>query len=144
MPALFDRYGVTFQYPENWQVTDDSTAEQSCCITLQSPASGFWMLQTFDAIENPVKLITEVLRTVRQEYDSVEATLVNEQIFGTEAVGYDMQFYCLDFVVTATVRSFVCGDKICVVLCQAEDREFEDVAPVFLAVTTSLLQQTAV
>ncbi len=138
MVARFDRHGIRFQYPENWQVSDDSNETGRCCITLQSPNSGFWMLQLFDDGRNPEKLIAEVLRSVRQEYDSVEAALVHEPIQDTQTVGYDMQFYCLDFVVSAKVCSFELGDKTCVVLYQAEDREFDELKQVFLAITTSL------
>lgn len=143
MVAKFDRNGVAFQYPENWQLTDDSGQASACCVTLQSPRSGFWMLQAFEANERPEGFAAAVLEEVRSEYDLVEANSVNEPICDVDTSGYDIQFYCLDFVVRASVRSFAVGPKTYVILCQAEDREFDEIGPVFLAMTTSLLRLAA-
>jgi hypothetical protein len=99
------------------------------------------MLQVFQTNESPQRLAAEVLRSVRQDYSEVEAVNVEEDIAGTRSVGYDMQFYCLDFVVNSMVRSFALCDRACVLLFQAEDSEFDKIAPVFRAITTSLIQE---
>ena len=78
---------------------------------------------------------------MQQDYSEVEVVNVEEEIEGTRSVGYDMQFYCLDFVVSSNVRSFSLSDRACVLLFQAEDSEFEKIAPVFQAITTSLIQE---
>ena len=64
---------------------------------------------------------------------------VEEEIEGTHSVGYDLLFYCLDFIVSAKVRSFSLDGRTYVLLSQAEDSEFERISPVFSAITTSLL-----
>ncbi len=140
MVAMFDRDGIQFQYPENWRLTDEADAS-GFCVSVQSPESGFWMLQVFQTDQSPEQLIAEALQSIRQEYDSVDAVLVRQWIGQTETVGYDMTFYCLDFVVSARVRSFVVSGRACVTLCQAEDSEFQRNSPVFLAMTTSLIDR---
>jgi len=144
MVATFDRNGISFQYPDNWQLNDESRQSKDCCVTLQSPnSSGFWMLQAFATDETPEQLADAILEELRLEYDTIEATSVSAPIQNIDTVGYNVQFYCLDFVVNAEVRGFSVGDKTCVILCQAEDREFQEVGPVFLAMTTSLLNRLA-
>jgi hypothetical protein len=54
-----------------------------------------------------------------------------------------MNFYCLDLTNTALVRGFRTADATCIILYQAEDREFATVEPVLRAMTTSLLRAQA-
>lgn len=141
MVAVFNRDGIQFQYPENWRLTEESDAAAGLCVSVQSPESGFWMLQVIQTDQSPEHLVSDVLRSMRKEYDSIDATFVRQPIGQIETVGYDMTFYCLDFVVSARVRSFVARGRACVTLCQAEDREFQRNSPVFLAMTTSLINE---
>ena len=141
MVATYNRYGIRFLYPENWTVHEESPQPQTHCVTLQSPGSGFWILQVLQTQQPPRKLAAEVLHSVRQDYDDVEAVDVQEDIDGMSSVGYDMQFYCLDFVVSSNVRSFSLLNRSYVLLFQAEDNEFQEMAPVFQAITTSLIQE---
>lgn len=138
--ARFDGAGISFQYPENWELNHEEGMSPSHCVTLQSPQSGFWMLQVFDESDRPDEMAAEVLRTVRQEYQDIEVAEVHESVAATESTGYDLQFYCLDFIVSARVRSFAVNGQTWVMFCQAEDREFDKTWPVFLAITISLLQ----
>ena len=58
-----------------------------------------------------------------------------------EAVGYDMDFCCLDFIITSRTRSFRLGNWTLLMLCQAENREFEQLEDVFHAITLSLFNR---
>jgi hypothetical protein len=139
MVATYDRHGISFVYPENWQFSEELQGADTHCVTLQSPGSGFWMLQALHTTKSPELLAAEALRSVKQEYEDVEVARVDEQIEGTQCVGYDLFFYCLDFVVSSRVRSFSLDDRTCLLLWQAEDTEFEKIGPVFAAITASLL-----
>jgi hypothetical protein len=97
------------------------------------------MLQAMQTSKSPELLAAEALRSVKQEYEDVEVVRVEEEIEGTYSVGYDLLFYCLDFVVSSKVRSFSHDHRTFVLLWQAEDQEFEKISPVFSAITTSLL-----
>ena len=52
--------------------------------------------------------------------------------------GYDVHFFYLDFTNTAIIRGFRHALASCLVLYQAEDRDFAKLQPVFRAITTSL------
>ncbi|HVW36950.1 MAG TPA: hypothetical protein VHB99_06580, partial [Pirellulales bacterium] len=67
------------------------------------------------------------------------AEAVVETIAGQELLGWDMNFYCLDLTNTAQVRGFGTDEATYLIFCQADDREFEEVEPVFAAITRSLL-----
>ncbi len=141
MVGLFEKYGVQLQYPENWELTEDAPIGQSPTITLQSPGSAFWLLKIFAQEDSPERLVGEVLSSMRQEYEGLEATLVRQRLDDVDAVGYDMQFYCLDLLVNSHVRSFVAEDRTYLVMYQAEDREFDEMLPVFMAMITGMLRQ---
>ena len=139
MTALFDSFGVKFRYPENWAVSHDSVAEWPREVSVQSPGSGFWSLHVYSTPADPQQLVAETMRTMGQEYDSLESRPANEELAGVRSVGCDMDFYCLDLVVTAQVRSFQVGDRTYLVLCQAESREFDELERVFQAITLTLI-----
>jgi len=141
MVGTYDRHGIQFFYPENWKIQENRSGRDSHCVTLQSPESGFWMLHVYESRESLERLASEVKQSLQKEYQEVDVEPAVESIGGISMGGYDLQFYCLDFVVTARVRSFLLDGRACVLLSQAEDAEFDRIAPVFTAITTSLLQE---
>jgi hypothetical protein len=140
MVGTFDKQGVRFLYPDNWELSEDTSTADSLTVTLQSPGSAFWLLRILGCENPPERLIAEVLNSMRQEYGEVEASMLQQPLDDVDSVGYDMQFYCLDLLVHSHVRSFVADDRTYLMMYQAEDREFDEVLPVFMAVITSLLR----
>ena len=143
MVATYDRQGITFLYPRNWTISEELPPSECRCVTVQSPESGFWMLQTFAGTETPERLAAEALQSLKQEYGELEVIPIEEGMGATRLIGYDLQFFYLDLLVRCQVRSFALADSNCVVLCQAEDGEFDQLAQVFSAITTSLLKAAA-
>ncbi|MHB8973501.1 MAG: hypothetical protein ACYC3X_28085 [Pirellulaceae bacterium] len=141
MVATYDQHEISFVYPENWELREEYQSADTHCVTLQSPGSGFWMLQAVRTAKSPELLAAEALRSVKQEFGDVEVVRVEEELEGTQTVGYDLLFYCLDFIVSAKVRSFAVEGRSYVLLWQAEDTEFNAISPVFAAITASLLNQ---
>ena len=141
MVAKYERHGIRFLYPDNWTIQEDEPDSDVHCVTLQSPGSGFWLLQILESPELLERLASETLSSMKQDYEEVEVDDAEEEILGVSMTGYDMQFYCLDFVVSAHLRSFSLGDRACVLLSQAEDNEYGEIAPVFKAITASLIKE---
>ncbi len=137
MPPIYDDLGVRFMYPENWQLTQEQSSHLPYEISLQTPGGGFWSLHIYDNLSDPQQLVEETLVTMRQEYHDLESEPIDAE---TQMVGYEMNFYCLDRVVTARAIAFHHGDRTCLVLYQAESSEFDKMDQVFQAVTLSLLR----
>jgi hypothetical protein len=140
MSGTYDKNGIRFLYPDNWQITDEETVDWPRFVSIQSPGGGFWSLLIYRANEDPSSLTEEVLTTMRAEYEDVEADLVDDEFAGFKAAGYDMFFYCLDFVVNSRTLAGRSDDRTILLVWQAEDGEFQELEPVFRAITTSLLQ----
>ncbi len=140
MPALYDRHGVRFQYPENWSLCEESTRWPRE-ITLESPTGALWALHVYFPPDSPARLLDDALAAMQREYQGVESTSVTEQLHAsTSAAGYDLCFFYLDLIVECHLRAFTYRDKTFLILMQAEEREFQQLHPVFQAMTTSLIR----
>jgi hypothetical protein len=139
MPATYRNFGVEFLYPDNWTVTDEQSSGWPRSVGLQCPDGSFFVLQVHPAAP-PLKLANEVLQTMRGEYASLEAESVVEQVEAEELVGFDLDFYYLDMLISARVRAARVGDQTYVWFFQGESRDFDRMMPVFQAIETGLLR----
>ena len=138
MPGVFDKFGVKFLYPENWEITDEQAEDWPKAVTVQSPQGGFWTLHIYEGGVNLRELAREAVEALRLEYSDLEAEEVLEPNDGTD-YGFDVNFYYLDLIVTAQVRGVLVPGKAFLWLSQAESREFDECEAVFRAMTLTLL-----
>jgi hypothetical protein len=139
MAATYDRLGVRFLYPENWVVSEEQAEEFPLSVTLQSPTGAFWTLHIYQRPINMPALVEESLEAMQALYEGLEFEPASEQFAGHDAAGYDMNFFCLDFVVTAKSRGVITDERGYLILYQAESRDFDSLEPVFQALIVSLL-----
>ena len=140
MPAVYDKSQVRFQYPDNWELADEVDDSGQHAVSVHAPSGAFWSVTVHDRRITPDDLIEQVNSILSAEYEEFEAEPVIETIGPVEAVGYDMHFFCGHALVSAQSRVMHRGDQTVLVLCQAEDAEFERLAMVFQAITVSMLQ----
>ncbi len=138
MQGEYSKFGVKFLYPEDWSVVDEEPNEWPRRVSVQSPNSGFWELQAYPARFQPDDLAQQTLQAFSEEYEGVESEPVSEPIMDHVATGYDLEFFCLDLLVTCQVRSFRLDGQTMLLICQAESEEFELRRDVFEAITLSL------
>jgi hypothetical protein len=139
MAAIFDKLGIRFLYPENWQLDESEALAGNQLVSVYSPGGSFWSVMIHPPSAAPAKLAAAALKAMRQQYDELDSEEVRETVGGHDLVGYDMNFYCLDLTNTAQVRSYRTPDAAYVVFCQADDREFAEIEEVFRAITISLI-----
>jgi hypothetical protein len=142
MPAVYDKLGIRFMYPDNWVLDESEALEGNRSVTVYSPGAAFWSIVLYGPDANPADLASEALRSLKAEYEESEAEPASDEIAAHTLKGYDLNFFLLDLTNTALIRSFRLGDNTCLVLCQSEDRELVTAGPVFRAITTSLLTST--
>ena len=140
MPALFDQYGICFDFPDNWQVEADSESGADLSVTVTSPETAFWSLSRHSGETTASHLVENALEAMREEYPSLECEEAEDEIEEQFMAGYNLSFFYVDLCSTAAIRGF-CHEGIAYLLIyQAEDRELARVEPVFRAITTSLLR----
>ena len=141
MVATYEKFGIRFLYPENWTVSDEQLEDWPRSVSIQSPQGAYWELQVYPSRINPARLVKQALAAMEQIYEDLEAEPVTEELWEVTAAGYDLHFFCLDFLVTSRIRGFYAGSRTCVLTCQAESREFDRQQAVFSAMTKSLLNE---
>jgi hypothetical protein len=141
MPATFDNLGISFQYPENWELDEEEIRAGQSAVTVFSPGGGFWSIALHTNLAaDPAHTAQAALDAMRKEYDDLDAEPVRETVAGHQLVGFDLNFFCLDLTNTACIRSLRVGRTTYTIFFQAEDREYSEISPVFVAMTLTLLQ----
>ncbi len=141
MPAVYDKLGIRFLYPDNWTLDENDALGGNEAVTVYSPGGAFWSITLHPTSVDPSELAAAALRTLKSEYQDSESEPASDEIGGETLRGYDVNFFYLDLTNTALIRGFRTPEATCLLLCQAEDRELVEVGPVFRAITTSLLTQ---
>ena len=138
--AKFKGLGIEFSYPANWQIAQDETTDFPRTISVHSPSGAFWSLTIHAGQMLPHVAAQDFKDAISAEYDQVDVTSVTVEIDGEDAVGYELDFYCLDFLVTCRVVAFERSGMTLVLCYQGENRDYDQLFPVFEAVTQSLVK----
>ena len=136
----FHRFGLSFDHPDNWMVDTEDAEGRFATVTVYSPTGGFWSVSGHAPGGDPGQLADAVVSEMREEYRELDAEPAAETIGGRDLTGFDLNFYCLDLTNTAQVRTLATPVAIYLILAQAEDRDWDALAPVFAAITTSFVQ----
>jgi hypothetical protein len=139
MHAEYSNFGIHFSYPSDWSIVDEEKSEWPRRVSVQSPDSAYCDLQVYPPDYSPGALTEQTLEIFRQEYEDLDVEPVFERVHKHEIVGYDLDFFCLDFMVTCRVRSFSLAGQTLLLICQAESREYEHQRGAFEAITRSWL-----
>ena len=79
MPAVFDKLGVRFEYPDNWTVEEpEDSGEKS--VAINSPGGAFWSLVVYPAQANLEELAETAVGALREEYSELDAEEVTEVV----------------------------------------------------------------
>ncbi len=142
MFSTYNQSGVSFAYPENWTLDEDSDDEARLSVTVTSPNTAFWTLLVYNETLDLSHVVEQAVDALKAEYPVLETTEAIDEVAGEPLSGLDANFFYLDLTSTCRVRARHVGGSTYLMMSQAEDREFERVDPVFGAITQSLLTET--
>ena len=140
MPRKFNKLGISFQYPDNWELDEQEARAGRQSVTVYSPGGAFWSIAMHPRGTDPAKLARAAVKAMQEEYEDLEQEAAQETVAGRELVGYDLSFFCLDLTSTACIRCLRAKHATYTVFWQAEDREFEQYRAVFQAMMVSFLR----
>lgn len=140
MTATYEKLGVQFMYPENWEIMDEDPNSEPRSVAVHNETGAFWSVTIYETAVDADEIADAALAALREEYEDLEIEPIAEDIGDFHAEGYDVHFYVQQLVAAARIRTLERGDHTLLLLCQAEDREFERLSDVFQAMTLSLLQ----
>ncbi len=143
MPAVFDHLGIRFEYPDNWSVDQESLGAATTegeQVIVSGPGTAFWQLSRHPPEAELENLFDEALSALRSVYHEMEVEPSQDTLDDRPIEGFDVNFYCLDFINTSWLRGFKTPEATFLLLCQAEDTELEQVGPVFRAMLASMMR----
>ena len=142
MPQSYDHPDLQFLYPDNWKLTSTPEEMGPHSVYLQAPSGAFWSADLHYGRYDSQVLAAEVLNSMKGEYTDLEFDSISVEIAGHAAEGYEINFYCLDLIVTSRVLAFRHEKGTLTIQFQAENREFDELEAVFLAICTSLFLES--
>ncbi len=137
MREVYVRHGITFQYPADWEVSEQEQDDE-CLITVSGPGTSFWSVGLFRDRPSPELVLETALAAFKDEYPDLDAYDVDDDLLNQPTLGYDIEFFCLELVNTARLRAFLAREFTVLVLCQADDTELEGSNPLFDEMSRSL------
>jgi hypothetical protein len=137
MVKQFRADGVSFSYPESWELTREEE-EDGWTVTVQGPGSAFALVRLDRELPDPREVAEATLEALRSDYPNLDAESTVDMMSGEMAVGHDIQFFTLDFPVTCRTRSLYGSAGTVLLMCQYSDPEQEMAEPVLQALSASL------
>lgn len=137
MDREFVNHGVTFKYPPEWELSEQSKLGE-VSITVSSPRTAFWTLTLFYDRPEPQEIIETVLAAFHEEYDEMDDYPARARLCQHKTVARDIEFVCLELLNSAWARSFRTEDYTVLVLYQTSDLDIDETQPVMESITRSL------
>lgn len=135
---MFDRHGISFPFPEHWELTEQEQDEMYV-VNVNSPGTAFWSVALFRDRPEPDAVLDTALAAFRNDYPDLDIYRVDDEMLSQPAMGYDLEFFCLELLNTAHVRSFLARDFTVLVMCQADDTEWDAAYEMFLKISGGLI-----
>ncbi|MEO8495196.1 MAG: hypothetical protein ABI614_09005 [Planctomycetota bacterium] len=139
MTVIYDKLGVRLFYAEGWKITEDELDAEPRTLAIESPCGSIWQLMLYSDSRDIDELAGEGLSVLSDEYENLETTPFTTEFGDVRASGHDIYFYHLDLLVHCRIVGAMFGEQTAMLWWQAEDRDFDELEPVFRAMATTLL-----
>ena len=139
MTVIYDKLGVRLFYAEGWKVTEDEVGAEPRTLSFESPSGGAWELMLYSDLRDSEELAGEALSVMSEEYENLETTPYATEFGDVPASGHEIYFYHLDLLIHCRIVVARLGEQTALLWWQAEDRDFDELEPVFCAMATTLL-----
>jgi hypothetical protein len=137
MEVTYHSHGVRFQYPQDWELSEQQEGEQ-ISITLSSPLTAFWTLTLFPDCPDPGDIVAAALDAFYEEYDELDDYPSKTRLCKRPTVARDVDFVCLELLNSAGIRAFRAGEFTVLVLFQFTEGERDETGPILEQITRSL------
>jgi len=137
MMDTFERDGVRFRYPGDWQLETETEGE-GWTASLQSPDTAFLVISYVPGVDDPGDLVDAAVEGLRADYPDLDAEDAVDTIAGQPALGADVNFVHFDLTNTCWVRAVPAADGAVLVMAQCTDDELPDQGQVLKAVLASI------
>ena len=137
MSDTFERDGVRFQYPPDWQIDTEEEGD-AWTVSLQSPSTAFLVVSYVPGVDDPSELVEAAVEGLKAEYPDLDAEDAVDTLASQPAVGADVNFVHFDLTNTCWVRAVPAAAGSVLLLAQCTDEELETEGAALLRVMASL------
>ena len=137
MSDTFERDGVRFQYPPDWQLETEEDAD-SWTASLQGPGTAFLVVSYCPGIEDPGELVDAAVEGLQADYPNLDAADAVDTLAGQPALGADVNFVHFDLTNTCWIRAVPAADGALLVMAQCTDEELQDQGEALKAIMATL------
>lgn len=120
MNKKFRRSGICFDYPQDWQLNLDESAD-GWTVVVQSPITAFCLVCLNTDSSSASQVADETLFALNSEYANLEAEPASECIAGLPAIGHDIDFLAVDTTVSCWTRCIDTPNGALLLLCQTSE-----------------------
>lgn len=103
---VYDANDLYFAYPENWTLEESDMETAAGAVQLANDDGAFWLLKKYPFGTNPDEIAREAVDAMRSEYQDMEVDRVDLFLFEKSVTGFEMTFFHLDLMNTATVLCY--------------------------------------
>ncbi len=125
MQEAFERDGVRFRYPRDWEMELEEE-DESWTVSLQGPGTAFLVVSFVPGVDDPAELVEAAVTGLKEDYPDLEAEDAVDTLAGQPALGADVRFLHFDLTNTCWVRSVPASNGVVLVLAQCTDEELDD------------------
>lgn len=137
MEGQYDRHGMKFAYPTNWQL-DETESEDEITVSVTNGDTSFWSITLLLDGLSPTEVLDTALNAFREEYGEVDEYPADDELCDHPTRCVDIEFVCLELINSACLRAFRTDRHTVFVLFQATDEEMEETRQVMQAISASL------
>ena len=138
MSDTFQRDGVRFHYPPDWQLETETEGEDGWTASLQGPGTAFVVVSYCPGIDDPSEVVDAAVEGLRADYPDLDAEDAVDTIAGQPALGADVNFSHLDLTNTCWIRAVQAADGSVLVMAQCTDEELDEQGSALKAIMASL------
>ena len=137
MSESFERDGIRFRYPPDWELETEDEGD-GWTASIQGPGTAFLVVSYCPGIDDPSELVETAVEGLRADYPGLESAEAMDTLAGQPAIGADVNFVHFDLTNTCWVRAVAAADGALLVLAQCTDEELENQGAALREVMSSL------
>ncbi|EDL62450.1 hypothetical protein [Gimesia maris] len=136
---LFNEYGVSFEYPDDWELTKEVNEKNGeIQISVAAADSSFWMISLFLVDIPAEELLKKSLEVFQEEYEELDVYEAHVRLAGKECSGYDLEFVCSELINSAFLRVLKTSLFTAFILYQGTDQDLQNSLKDLEAISLSL------
>ena len=146
--ATYEGYGLSFRYPEDWELTESRGEDGGHTVHVQSDGTAFWSLNLSEGVLQPDEVFEAVAGGLEGFYDDIERHHVEDPVCigGTVGVASTLECVCHELPVIAEAVVFHYPhegtDYTALVLAQYADVESDEFEILLERMTASIALRT--